>query len=204
MARWMLFAMALLLPACAQAAQTVLVVGDSLSAGYGMRQDEAWPVLLGARLAASNLDARVVNASISGDTSASGRSRLPAALERYRPSVVVLALGANDGLRGLPVVALKDNLVAMIRAARAAHARVVLVGMDMPPNYGEPYRRAFRDAYAEAARAERVTLVPFMLAGFAERREYFQADGIHPGAAAQPKILDTVWPALRPLLRPRR
>jgi len=178
----------------------VLVVGDSLSAGYGMRRDEAWPALAAARIAAQGLDWQVANASISGDTTASGRSRLAAALARHRPALVVIALGANDALRGLPIDAMRDNLRAMIREARAARARVLLVGMDMPPNYGEAFRQQFRATFAGLAATERVPLVPFLLEGFATRRELFQADGIHPAAAAQPLILDNVWPALKPLL----
>ncbi|HCX34779.1 MAG TPA: arylesterase, partial [Rhodocyclaceae bacterium] len=139
-------------------------------------------------------------ASISGDTTASGRSRLAAALARHRPALVVIALGANDALRGLPIDAMRDNLRAMIREARAARARVLLVGMDMPPNYGEAFRQQFRATFAGLAATERVPLVPFLLEGFATRRELFQADGIHPAAAAQPLILDNVWPALKPLL----
>lgn len=178
----------------------MLVVGDSLSAGYGMRRDEAWPALAAARIAAQGLDWQVANASISGDTTASGRSRLAAALARHRPALVVIALGANDALRGLPIDAMRDNLRAMIREARAARARVLLVGMDMPPNYGEAFRQQFRATFAGLAATERVPLVPFLLEGFATRRELFQADGIHPAAAAQPLILDNVWPALKPLL----
>lgn len=181
----------------------MLVVGDSLSAGYGMRREEAWPALLAARIAAQRLDWRVVNASISGDTSAGGRSRLSAAIERHRPALVVIALGANDALRGLPLSAMKDNLRAMIRECRSARARVLLVGMDMPPNFGETFRREFRAVFADLAASEDVARVPFMLEGFATRRELFQADGIHPAAAAQPLILDNLWPALRPLLRQR-
>jgi len=200
MSRFIAAVAALVISACAHSAQTVLVVGDSLSAGYGMRRDEAWPALAAARIAAQGLDWQVANASISGDTTASGRSRLAAALARHRPALVVIALGANDALRGLPIDAMRDNLRAMIREARAARARVLLVGMDMPPNYGEAFRQQFRAAFAGLAATERVPLVPFLLEGFATRRELFQADGIHPAAAAQPLILDNVWPALKPLL----
>jgi len=200
MSRFIAAVAALVISACAHSAQTVLVVGDSLSAGYGMRRDEAWPALAAARIAAQGLDWQVANASISGDTTASGRSRLAAALARHRPALVVIALGANDALRGLPIDAMRDNLRAMIREARAARARVLLVGMDMPPNYGEAFRQQFRATFAGLAATERVPLVPFLLEGFATRRELFQADGIHPAAAAQPLILDNVWPALKPLL----
>ncbi len=184
----------------AAAAGTILVFGDSLSAGYGIRQDAAWPSLLQQRLAEKRVDYSVVNASISGDTSAGGRSRIPEALARHRPAIVVIALGANDGLRGLPVPAMKENLAAMIRAVRAAKARVVLVGMRLPPNYG-PYAGEFHRAYADLARSEKVALVPFLLDGIADQPRLFQSDTIHPTAEAQPQLLDNVWAALAPLLK---
>ncbi|AUM01484.1 MAG TPA: arylesterase [Pseudothauera hydrothermalis] len=183
----------------AQAA-TILVWGDSLSAGYGLRPDQAWPTLLQTRLAREGFPHRVVNASVSGETSAGGRSRLPAALARYRPDVLILALGANDGLRGLPPEHLADNLGAMIEAAHRAGARVLLAGMQMPPNYGPVYTRRFAETFARVAQAHKVALLPFLLEGFAERRALFQPDGLHPTADAQPLILDNVWPRLMPLL----
>jgi acyl-CoA thioesterase-1 len=186
----------------AQAA-TILVWGDSLSAGYGLRQGEAWPTLLQTRLAQEGFPHEVVNASISGETSAGGRSRLPAALERHRPTVVILELGANDGLRGLPPDLLADNLGAMVSAARQAGARVLLVGMQMPPNYGPAYTRRFAATFEQVARTHEVALLPFLLDGFAERTELFQADGIHPTAEAQSLILDNVWTRLAPLLGQR-
>ncbi len=182
------------------AAGTILVFGDSLSAGYGIRQDAAWPSLLQQRLAEKRVDYSVVNASISGETSAGGRSRIAEALARHRPAIVVIALGANDGLRGLPVPAMKENLAAMIRAVRAAKARVVLVGMRLPPNYG-PYAGEFHRAYADLARSEKVALVPFLLDGIADQPRLFQSDTIHPTAEAQPQLLDNVWAALAPLLK---
>ena len=184
----------------AAAAGTILVFGDSLSAGYGIRQDAAWPSLLQQRLAEKRVDYSVVNASISGETSAGGRSRIAEALARHRPAIVVIALGANDGLRGLPVPAMKENLAAMIRAARTAKARVVLVGMRLPPNYG-PYADEFHKVYAELARSEKVALVPFLLDGIADQPRLFQSDTIHPTAEAQPQLLDNVWAALAPLLK---
>jgi len=191
----------LLFSFAAQAAGTILVVGDSISAGYGLAQGQSWPSLLEKRLREQRLDYSVVNASISGDTTAGGRSRIGAALDRARPAVVIIALGGNDGLRGLPVAALRDNLHAMIEAARARKARVVLAGMKLPPNYGPDYTRAFEQSYAELARRHKAALVPFLLDGVAEKRELFQPDGIHPVVEAQPMILDNVWKVLRPLLR---
>jgi acyl-CoA thioesterase-1 len=185
----------------AQAAGSILVFGDSISAGYGLAQGQSWPSLLEKRLREQRLDYSVVNASISGDTTAGGRSRIGAALEQARPAVVIIALGGNDGLRGLPVAAMRDNLKAMIVAARARKARVVLVGMKLPPNYGIDYTRAFEQSYAELARTHKASLVPFLLEGVAEKREFFQPDGIHPVAEAQPIILDNVWKVLKPQLK---
>lgn len=190
-----------LLSFSAQAAGTILVVGDSISAGYGLAQGQSWPSLLEKRLREQRLDYSVVNASISGDTTAGGRSRIGAAIEQARPAVVIIALGGNDGLRGLPVAALRDNLDAMIAGARARKARVVLAGMKLPPNYGPDYTQAFERSYAELAKRHKAALVPFLLEGVAERHELFQADGIHPVAEAQPLILDNVWKALRRQLK---
>ncbi|MBS1172426.1 MAG: arylesterase [Proteobacteria bacterium] len=201
MSRFILFIVWLLAGAAVHAAQNVLVFGDSLSAGYGIRSAEAWPSLLGERLRTQKSDYALVNASLSGETTAGGRTRLPTALQQHRPQVVIIALGANDGLRGLSLDAMRSNLKAMIDAAHAARSRVLLVGMEMPPNYGPDYTRKFRAVYGELARDSKVALVPFLLDGFAEKRELFQADGIHPTAAAQPLIVDNVWPTLKPLLR---
>ena len=191
----------LLLSFAAQATDTILVVGDSISAGYGLAQGQSWPSLLEKRLREQRLDYSVVNASISGDTTAGGRSRIGAALDRARPTVVIIALGGNDGLRGLPIAALRDNLHAMIEAVRARKARVVLAGLKLPPNYGPDYTRAFEQSYAELARRHKAALVPFLLDGVAEKRELFQPDGIHPVAEAQPQILDNVWKVLKPQLK---
>ena len=191
----------LLLAGSSAWAGTVLVWGDSLSAGYGLRPQQSWPALLAERITAARLPHQVVNASISGETTAGGLARLPAALETHKPSVVVIELGANDGLRGLPVKAMATNLQAMVDASRRAGAQVLLVGMRMPPNYGPEYTTRFEAAYRDIARANRLRLVPFMMEGFADQPGYFQADGIHPVAAAQPLILDTIWRELKPLLR---
>jgi acyl-CoA thioesterase I len=181
-------------------APTILIFGDSLSAGHGLANGQAWPALLTQRLQAENIPYTVVNASISGETTAGGRTRLPAALERTRPAVVVIALGANDGLRGLPVKQLKENLVAMVRVSKAARARVLMVGMRLPPNYGAAYTEEFDRAFATVAKQEKLPLLPFLLEPIAADRANFQPDGLHPVAATQPKILDHVWPALKPLL----
>lgn len=180
--------------------RNILVFGDSLSAAYGIAQARGWVALLGERLRHERADYSVVNASISGETTAGGRSRLKSALARHKPAIVVLELGANDGLRGLPIDAMKANLSAMIQASQAAGARVLLVGMRLPPNYGPDYTAEFESAFAELAKRHRSALVPFLLQGFAEKPELFQADRIHPTEAAQPLMLDRVWKALRPLL----
>ena len=191
-----------LLLVCSSAwAGTVLVWGDSLSAGYGLRPQQSWPALLGERISSARLPHKVVNASISGETTAGGLARLPAALETHKPSVVVIELGANDGLRGLPVKAMAANLQAMVDASRKAGAQVLLVGMRMPPNYGPDYTARFEAVFRDLAKTNRLRLVPFMMEGFAYQRHYFQADGIHPVAEAQPLILDTIWRELKPLLR---
>jgi acyl-CoA thioesterase-1 len=180
--------------------RNILVFGDSLSAAYGIAQARGWVALLGERLRRERPDYSVVNASISGETTAGGRARLPGALERHKPAIVVLELGANDGLRGLPLKQMQENLAAMIRQAQAAGARVLVVGMRMPPNYGPDYTREFEAAFGAAARRHKAALVPFLLEDFAENPELFQPDRIHPGEAAQPLMLERVWRALRPLL----
>ncbi len=156
--------------------------------------------LLRRRLADNGQQFEVVNASVSGETTLGGRNRLPAALAQHRPRAVVLQLGANDALRGQSLERMRDNLLAMVKASRAASAEVLLVGMQIPPNYGQQYTRKFQATYVDVARAEKVRLVPFLLEGFAERRSLFQGDGIHPGADAQPMMLDTVWAQLGPML----
>lgn len=184
----------------ALAARTVLVFGDSLSAGYGIPGERAWPSLLAQRLAERAPDYTVVNLSVSGETTAGGRARLPDALRRHQPAVLILELGANDGLRGLPIRAMRANLAAMIDMARAAGCRVLLVGMRLPPNYGG-YADAFFATFAQLARQEKVAYLPFLLEAIASEPRFFQADGLHPTAEAQPLLLDSVWPVLKPLLR---
>ncbi len=188
------------LPCPALASRTILVLGDSLSAGYGIRQEAAWPSLLAHRLRETGLDYNVVNASISGETSSGGRSRLSALLARHSPSLVIIALGSNDGLRGLPIASLRDNLNGMIEAAQNGSARVLLVGQRLPPNYGQ-YADEFQRVFAELARARKTARVDFLLEGIATRRELFQADNLHPTADAQPILMETVWKALKPLLK---
>lgn len=182
-------------------AATILVWGDSLSAGYGLKPQEDWPTLLQTRLDREGFRHRVVNASVSGETTAGGRTRLPAALERHAPDLLILELGANDGLRGLKPQLMEDNLAAMIRLAQDRGARVLLVGMQLPPNYGPAYSRRFHETFRAVAKRHDVPLVPFLLDGFADKPEYFLPDGIHPTAEAQPLIVDTVWPQLLALLK---
>ncbi len=182
------------------AARNILVFGDSLSAGYGIPQEAAWPSLLAKRLEQKRLDYSVTNASISGETTSGGRTRLAAALDKTQPAVVVIALGANDGLRGLPVKTMRDNLAAMAEAAQKKNARVLIVGQRLPPNYG-PYATQFHEAFAAVAKEKKTALVDFLLDGVATRPELFQADNLHPTAEAQPMLLETVWQGLAPLLK---
>jgi len=200
-----LAAAAVLAPVRAQgASRTLLVLGDSLSAEYGITRGSGWVALLEQRLAQQKLPVRVVNASISGDTTSGGRSRLPALLKQHAPQVVVIALGGNDALRGLPLDMTQANLTAMARAAKAAGAKVLIVGIAVPPNYGRKYGEDFVRLFGTVARAEGAALTPFLLAGVADAPnadDLFQPDRIHPTAAAHPRMLDNVWPALRPLLR---
>jgi acyl-CoA thioesterase-1 len=181
-------------------AGTVLVVGDSISAGLGVETSRGWVSLLSQRLAQQGLDYQVVNASISGDTSAGGLSRLPPLLARHHPDVVVIELGGNDGLRGQPLAQLQQNLSSMIDQSRAAGAKVLLLGMQLPPNYGSRYNDAFARVFVELAGQKQVPMVPFFLEGVGGVPDMMQPDGIHPLAVAQPRMLDNVWPALRPLL----
>jgi len=181
----------------------ILVLGDSLSAEYGLKRGEGWVPLLEKRLAQQKIEATVVNASISGDTSSGGRARFPALLAQHKPSHVVLELGANDALRGLPLANTEDNLLQITRAAQAAGAKVLIVGIQVPPNYGGDYTRRFEAVFSKVASATKAALVPFLLKGVADAPDplsLFQADRIHPTAVAQPQLLDNVWPELRKLL----
>ena len=184
----------------AKGVRTILVMGDSLSAGYGIRPEQSWPTLLGQRLSDKRLDYSVANLSISGETTAGGRSRLDAALKNHKPAIVVIALGANDGLRGLALAQMRDNLNAMIDMARSSGARVALAGMRLPPNYG-PYASDFQRSFVDIAKAKKTPLVEFLLEPVAAQQRYFQADNLHPVAEAQPMILDHVWPTIAPLLK---
>jgi acyl-CoA thioesterase I len=191
----------MLLPLTAWAGGTILIYGDSLSAAYGLAPDAGWAALLQARLKQEGSDYTVANASISGETSSGGAARIAEALKTHKPKVVVVALGANDGLRGLPPEQMRANLAKIVNRSQRAKARVLLVGTRMPPNYGEMYTRQFAQVYADLAREYKTALVPFLLEGMADRRELFQADDMHPTAAAQPILLENVWKALQPLLK---
>jgi acyl-CoA thioesterase-1 len=182
----------------------LLVVGDSLSAEYGLERGSGWVALLQQRLARDKIAIEVVNASISGDTTSGGRSRLPALLAQHKPGIVIVELGGNDALRGLPLKMTQANLLAMVQGAKAAGARVLVLGMQLPPNYGQNYAQDFANLFAGVAKAEGAALVPFFLAGVADGPDadkMFQADRIHPNAQAQPRMLDNVWPRLKPLLK---
>src|ERR1022692_1396841 len=191
---------ALAASACAIAAPVVLVVGDSISAGYGLPSETGWTTLLQQRLATKHYPHRVVNASISGDTTAGGRARLDAFLAKNRPAVTVIELGGNDGLRGGSLDAMQANLDAMAAAAQKSGSRVLMVGLRLPPNYGPAYVHRFETTFADVARARKVALVPFLFEGFAEDDAMFHGDRIHPVIAAQARMLDNVWPQLKPLL----
>ena len=194
-----------LAPISANAAEppVVLVVGDSISAAYGLPTGVGWTDLLQKRIDARKLGYRVVNASISGDTTAGGRSRLPALLARHKPAIVVIELGGNDGLRGGSIASTRDNLTAMAKAAKAAGARPMLIGMRLPPNYGPAYTRQFETLFSEVAKAEGAPLVPFFFEGFGEDAAAFQPDRIHPTEATQAKLLDNAWPTLERMLTRR-
>lgn len=177
-----------------------MVFGDSLSSGYGLSQDAGWVSLLKQRLQQEHPEYQVINASITGETTRGGLSRIENSLKTHQPSIVILELGGNDGLRGQRIETARDNLEAIIKACKQRRAEVLLIGMRLPPNYGPAYTQKFQSIYPELAKHQRVALMPFMLEGFSDNPALFQPDGIHPAAAAQPLILDKVWKHLRPLL----
>jgi acyl-CoA thioesterase-1 len=186
--------------AAATGERTLLVYGDSLSAAYGLRTDQGWVALLEKRLESQGYGYRVVNASVSGETTSGGRGRLARALDQHKPALVILELGANDGLRGLPVKDVEANLAALVTTVRAAKAKLLLVGILIPPNYGQQYTTSLAAMYSRLATAQKVPLVPFLLDGVALESRFMQADGLHPNALGQPRVLENVWPALKPLL----
>ena len=179
----------------------ILVIGDSLSAEYGLRRNSGWVELLNATVSKLPTPVTVINASISGDTTSGGLARIDAALTTHRPTIVILELGANDALRGLPLTLTHKNLTEMIVRSQTAGAKVVLVGMQIPPNYGREYAQGFKNIFSTAATQTWAALVPFLFEGFADQRQYFQADGIHPNESVQPLMLATIRQALDPLLR---
>lgn len=183
------------------APKTVLVLGDSLSAEYGLNRGSGWVALLEKKLKAEKIDAAIVNASISGETTSGGRSRFPALMKQHKPHVVVIELGANDGLRGQPVAAAEANIRSMMELAQKNKARVLLVGMRMPPNYGRAYTESFFGMYSKLARQYKAPLVPFMLEGVADKPAMFQSDRLHPNATAHPIILANIWPQFAPLVK---
>jgi len=203
---WLRVLLLLILSAAApvHAARTILVFGDSLSAGYGLPAGSGWVSLLEQRLKRDRLDYTIVNASISGETTLGGRNRIADALAEHKPAVVIVQLGGNDGLRGNSIEETRRNLIAIVGASRKAGAKVLLVGMRIPPNYGKVYTRRFEALFAEVARQQNASLVPFMLQGFADKPEWFQSDGIHPAVEAQPRILDNIYRRLRALLTTQR
>lgn len=182
------------------ASKTIVVLGDSLSAEYGLERGRGWVSLLQQRLTTEKIPANIINASISGETTSGGRSRLSALLAKHKPDVVIIELGANDALRGLPLSATQENLLTMIKGAKDIKAKVLLIGMQIPPNYGGDYMRQFSALFPKVAKDTNSALVPFMLKGVAEKPELFQADRIHPNETAHPVIFNNIWPFLKPLI----
>ncbi|MBM3364419.1 MAG: arylesterase [Betaproteobacteria bacterium] len=197
----LLLCLMLCAPAAYSASKTLLVLGDSISAEYGLPRETGWVSLLQKRVTDDKLAVNVVNASISGETTAGGLTRLPALLQQHKPALLIIELGGNDGLRGLSLAATQANLREMIKAADRIGARVLLLGMRVPPNYGPDYSKRFAAMYQGLARERNVKLVPFLFAGLEDTERFFQQDRIHPNQRAQPVMLDTVWPILRPLLK---
>ncbi len=200
MKRILVFCLLLVTAHAAHAAATILVFGDSISAGYGITVDQGWVALLQTKLEREGYGYQVVNASVSGETTAGGLARLPRALALHRPRIVIVELGGNDGLRALPVASMRANLAKMVVLSRAAGATVLLLGMRLPPNYGQNYTGQFHHAYVGLARQRKIPLVPFLLKNIALNPVLMQADGIHPNIFGQPRLLANVWPALQPLL----
>ncbi|HEY1610527.1 MAG TPA: arylesterase [Paraburkholderia sp.] len=184
----------------AEAKPTIVVLGDSLSAEYGLPRDTGWVALMRQRLATRRIDYSVANASISGDTTSDGLARLPLVMQRLKPSIVIIELGANDALRGVPLATTEQNLRAIIAQIRKGNAKPVLIGMYVPPNYGPDYTQHFHALYGQLSKELNVPLVPFLLAGLIDRPDLFQSDQMHPTQQAQPMLLDNVWPTLKPLL----
>ena len=197
---WLSGALTLLFWAQGAWAGTLLVVGDSISAAFGLDSRQGWVALLEKRLQDEGFDHQVINASISGDTSSGGLARLPALLAEHQPQVVIIELGGNDGLRGQPPMQLQQNLASMVEKSQQAGAKVLLLGMKLPPNYGVRYTTAFAQVFSDVAQAKQVALVPFFLEGVGGVPGMMQADGIHPNVTAQPVLLENAWPVLRPLL----
>ena len=189
------------LPSRAADAPVLLIVGDSISAGFGLAAGEGWVNLLATKLKAGSYNYSVVNASISGDTTAGGRARLPNLLKQHRPAIVIIELGGNDALRGGDLASARANLDAMVATAQTAGAKVLIVGMQLPPNYGAAYVRDFSALFSDVAKTRKTAVVPFVFNGFGDDLSQFQGDRVHPTAAAQPRILANVWPVLQPLLR---
>lgn len=180
--------------------QTLLMVGDSISAAYGMSLDQGWVALLEKKISATHPDFTIVNASISGETTAGALFRLPALLEKHQPDIVVIELGGNDGLRGYPIKSLRENLTTMTKLSQAVGAKVIIVNMEIPPNYGGRYTTGFRESFGKVAEATGSTLSPFLLHGIATRKDLMQSDGIHPTVGAQIKLLENFWPTLQKFL----
>jgi acyl-CoA thioesterase I len=204
----MLFWLLLVFVSFSVSAQTtkpiILVYGDSLSAAYGLSQKDGWVALLIKRLEQNNFPHKVINASISGETTFGGAARIDAVLKQHKPAIIIVELGGNDGLRGLPLTDTKSNFEKILRASTKSNAKVLLVGMRLPPNYGRDYTEKFHAMYASLAKQYKTELVPFMLEGVADSRDNFQADNIHPTAKVQPKILENIWQALQPMLSPKQ
>lgn len=199
---FMLFSL-LATPRAHSAPKTLLVLGDSLSAEYGIARGAGWVALLERKMLSDGMRVTIVNASISGETTVGGRNRLPALLRQHKPAIIIVELGGNDGLRGIPLATIRENLRAILLSARRSGAKVLLVGMKLPPNYGADYGGGFAVMYASLAKEAGASLVPFMLEGIADQPHFFLPDGVHPTAEAQPFILNNVWPHLNPLLKKR-